>query len=283
MKGYWNGWDYTATENLGNSGKIYIWVVRLVDLIAMKKTWRHHTDVTYDILDTREHYCIGDVTSLSHLLAVHYIYYQLSTTYQPPTTYLLTTYYLLPITCYLPPTTLLLHSYYTPTTYYYLLHSYHLQSSSHMTAHHKRNHAITHFVLLFVCTGCISISHYTSSVMMHQIIFWPPGYVRHCYLFTTFSRLILLSLSGSKLLHARRRLLPFVNHTLVHILVFVNCLPLCLLSRQGSDTYILHLQPVYFNPLSLTTRQFVLECRSIRYMNLKFICPRSGDRLHRSG
>lgn len=130
---------------------------------------------------TREYYCIGVGligTSLSHLPATHYIYYQLSTTYQLhtynslhiyllPTTYCLllpsATYYLLPITatCHLLPA-----AYYIPTIY-------NLQPSSHMTAQHKRNHAITHFVLLFVCTGCISISYYTSSVLLHQRIFCP--------------------------------------------------------------------------------------------------------------
>lgn len=154
---------------------------------------------------TREYYCIGVGligTSLSHLPAIHYIYYQLSTTYQLhtynslhiyllPTTYCLllpsATYYLLPITatCHLLPA-----AYYIPTIY-------NLQPSSHMTAQHKRkpcHHAFRPIVRLYG----LYIHLPSSSVMMHQIIFWPPGYVRHCYLFTTFSRLILLSLSGSK-------------------------------------------------------------------------------------
>ena len=123
---------------------------------------------------THEYYCIGVGLigiSLSHLPAIHYIYYQLSTTYQLHTyNSLPTTYYLLPTTYYLLPITATCHllpaAYYIPTIY-------NLQLSSHMTAQHKRNHAITHFVLLFVCTGCISISHYTSSVLLHQRIFCP--------------------------------------------------------------------------------------------------------------
>lgn len=132
MKGYWNGWDYTATENLGNSGKIYIWVVRLVDLIAMKKTWRHHTGITYDILDPwillhrgRSHRNIT-VAFACHSLYLLPTIYNISTTYLQLTTYLPTTYYLLPITaiCHLLPTAYYCH---LPPTTCCILHSYYLQ------------------------------------------------------------------------------------------------------------------------------------------------------------
>lgn len=101
---------------------------------------------------------------------------------------LLTTYYLQPITYHMA-------TYLYITTAIYILTSYNLQhttfhqpSSSHMTtAQHKRNHTITHFTLLFVCTGCIPISYYMFSVMLHQIIFWSLDAVRHCYLCTTFN------------------------------------------------------------------------------------------------
>lgn len=201
---------------------------------------------------TREYYCIGVGligTSLSHLPAIHYIYYQLSTTYQLhtynslhiyllPTTYCLllpsATYYLLPITatCHLLPA-----AYYIPTIY-------NLQPSSHMTAQHKRkpcHHAFRPIVRLY--------GLYIHLLLYVLRIAAPENFLPlDTYGIATFlPHLIVLFFFlclDQKLLHARRRLLPFVNHSLVHILVFVHFslrqLPPALLALS---TRVQHLHP----------------------------------------
>lgn len=98
------------------------------------------------------------------------------------------------------------------------------------TAQHKRNHTITRFTLLFVCTGCIPISYYMSSVMLHQIIFWSLDAVRHCYLCTTFNSSLWIKVAACmSSAPPIRQSLPRTHFRLRQMA------PTLLLPRQGSE------------------------------------------------
>lgn len=164
-----------------------------------------------------EHYCIGRGligTSPNRIcLPCHFTTYQVSTT----TT---TTYYLF---------STIYNLLFTILTY---LHTTHFQPITNPSPPLPHDHRISQKKLHHHALFAVRISYYVLRNAA-QDNFLPPW-----MLATSVPHFILLS--GSRLLHARRRLLPFVNHSsyrsLVYIFDFANWHPLCLLSRQGSPS-----------------------------------------------